>query len=124
MLFRDGKLNEPFNSPISSGSGTTELDDFCIQTLKALSELEKTRQTEPLSIDSLVRVDVGLVLRNGQTPQYYVNEISRYPCSLMDHFVQQTTHIEFLASCVKEGLFQTYNHHCLMHPYLPRRHSE
>ena len=62
---------------MSNGSGTAELDNFCIQTLQALSMLEKTRRTGPLSIDSLARVDIGLVLRKDQKIQYYVNEISR-----------------------------------------------
>ncbi len=73
FLFREGLLDEPFNSPIYNGSGTDELDNFCIQTLQALATLEKTCQMELLSIDLLARVDIGLVLGSDQTPQYYVN---------------------------------------------------
>ena len=123
FLFRDRLLDEPFNSPIYNGSGTDELDNFCIQTLQALATLEKTRQIEPLSIDSLVRVDISLVLGSDQTLQYYVNEISQFPCSLMDHFLQQTTQIELMASCVKEGIINTYLHYCLMYLFLPQMHG-
>ncbi len=39
--------------------------------------LEKTRQAGPPPIESLARVDMALFLRNDQTTQYYVDEISR-----------------------------------------------
>lgn len=114
---------DPFNSPIHTHpGGLEEIDNFCITTLRILSDLERNRQTGPLSIDSLARVDIGLFIGKNLMPQYYVNEISRHPCSLMDHQVKQTTHLELMASCVAGGLVQTYKHHCLMYPSLPRRH--
>jgi len=105
----------------SSNSGLAKLDNFCIQTIQALSRMERTRQTGPLSIDSVARLDIGLIMGNDQTPQYYVNEISRFPCSLMGHLSLQTTNIELIATSVAQGLLEAYNHHLTMYPLLSRR---
>ena len=121
--FRQERFIDPFNNPTEEQAGLEEIDDICLRTLQALSNIEKARQTEPLSIDSLARVDVGLVLGHDQNLQYYVNEISRHPCSLMEHLFQQATNIECMAYWVMDGLIQTYKHHVVMYPSQLHRHN-
>ena len=111
-------------NPISENApkGLQEIDEFCLEVLRHLSEIEKTRQTEPLSIDSLVRMDIALTRCPNGDLNYYVNEVTRSPaCALMEHLAGQSTNIEVMALSVKNGLIASYLHHCRMYPFIPRR---
>ena len=97
------------------------MKSFCIRTLQALLDLEKQRQTEPLAIECLVRMDIGLVKQEGGNLNYYVNEISRPPCcSLMQSLEPDTNYLEIMARSVREGLVRTYIHHCQKYPGVAR----
>ncbi|GLB45426.1 hypothetical protein LshimejAT787_3700070 [Lyophyllum shimeji] len=115
-----------FNDTAAHGPdirGLEELDAFCVKTLQHLSRIERTRQTEPLSIDALARVDVALWRREDGRLDYYVNEISRgTACGLMEHLATETTSIAVMASSVREGLIKSFLQHCKMYPAIPRRH--
>lgn len=107
----------------SEPQGLEEMDNFCLRALRHLSDVEKTRQTEPLSIDSLARVDIALTRRPDGKLNYYVNEITRPPaCGLMEHLTGQSTNIEVMALSVRHGLIRSYLHHCKMYPSILRRH--
>jgi hypothetical protein len=98
-----------------------EMQSFCIRTLQALLKMEKQRQTEPLAIEHLVRMDIGLVKQEGENFNYYVNEISRPPCcSLMQNLEPDTGYLEIMAESVREGIVRTYKHHCQKHPGVTR----
>jgi hypothetical protein len=102
--------------------GLDEIETFAKRVLEALIRLEKSRQAEPLSIESLVRIDIGLVYREDGRMDYYVNEVSRAPtCSLMQHLEVDANGLEAMAKSVKQGLISMYKHHCIKYPALPRR---
>jgi hypothetical protein len=99
------------------------MDNFCLEALQHLSKMETARQTEPLSIDSLARVDISLVRCPDGSLNYYVNEMSRgLACGLMKHLAGQRTKMQVMASSVRNGLIRSYTHHCTQYPWIPRRH--
>ena len=105
-----------------SADGLKEMDEFCRKTLQALSEIENERQTEPLSIDSLARVDISLFRAENGSLSYYVNEITRpvTATALMAHLAGQSTNIEVMAAHVRMGLIECYLHHRKKFPALQR----
>lgn len=113
----------PFNDlQTLTKEGLDEIETFAHRTLEALIRLEKSRQTEPLSIESLVRIDIGLVSLEGGKMDYYVNEVSRAPtCSLMQHLEVNANGLEAMAKSVQRGLISMYQHHCTKYPSLRRR---
>src|SRR5262245_2415327 len=102
-----------------------DIETFCLQTLQALLKLEKTRQTEPLSLEHLVRMDIGVFKGKDDTLNYYVNEVSRPPCcSLMQLLEVDTNRLEEMAGSVRMGLVQMYDHHCAKFPAHSRNHRQ
>jgi hypothetical protein len=100
------------------------MESFSIKTLQALIDMETQRQTEPLSLGSLVRMDIGVVKRPNGEMDYYVNEVSRPPCcSLMVNLEPDTGQLEIMARSVREGLVKMYLHHCNKFPALSRRNQ-
>jgi hypothetical protein len=93
---------------------------FCWKTVRQLTILEKSRQTEPLSIEDLVRVDISLVRRREDGKlHYYVNEITRCPTMAMGLAkVQDFNKARKLALIVRPSLQKIYKHHTIKYPWL------
>jgi hypothetical protein len=97
-----------------------EIQMFCSKTVRQLAILEKSRQTEPLSIEDLVHVDISLVRRReDEKLHYYVNEITRCPTMAMGLAkVQDFNKAKKLALIVESSLKKTYKHHMIKYPWL------
>jgi hypothetical protein len=86
--------------------------------------MEMQRQTEPLAVGSIIRMDLGVLKRPDGGLDYYVNEVSRPPCcSLMVNLEPDTSHLDIMAGSVREGLVKLYLHHCTKFPGLTRRNQ-
>jgi len=62
---------------------TKELHQFLTKTLKFLIAFEKYRQTRPLSLEYIARLDIGVMPHpgapDGLEACYFVNEVTRAP---------------------------------------------
>jgi hypothetical protein len=97
--------------------GIYELDDFCLRSLHALINIEKGRQTRPLAIETLARVDVGLFRDPQGRLSYWVNEVTRPPwCAQMLHISRNCGALERTAVSLKEGLLSSYDQYRQMYP--------